>query len=221
MDLLSLEIESLFRSVACSGAVMGDIKNISSKGKSGYFGHYKQYRGLDSGGIVSEKESALESFTPARAAQIQFAEKYQPKAITLTIGGNDTGFSDKIRECISNPLQSCKYATTQLAAGGKEIQNLFDELKATYDAVHAASPRTKVYVVGYPKFVNSDIEICLSTNVLLDKTEREYINQATMYLNDVVEAAARSTGMTYIDIENALEGNELCGRPQPFVNANG
>lgn len=195
-----------FKSVACSGAVIDDLLNTSRS----YPGQGGRIITTDLDSVDTIKLAALSSFTPGRAAQIEFVEKYKPKAITLTIGGNDVGFAEKLADCVISPI-SCTYSVDPAAKRGlfTEIQRAFSTLTGLYDKLHEASPNTKIYVLGYPNFLG-DAETCGINTGLLDNNERSMIKGATAYLNDVIEAAAKHSGVSFVDIQDSLAGKELC-----------
>lgn len=195
-----------YKNVACSGAKFIDISENSSL----YRGQEDRLAALDDQQIIQSKSEALSSFTPGRAAQIEFVEKYKPKAITLTIGGNDVGFAEKLADCVISPI-SCTYSVDPAAKRGlfTEIQRAFSTLTGLYDKLHEASPNTKIYVLGYPNFLG-DAETCGINTGLLDNNERSMIKGATAYLNDVIEAAAKHSGVSFVDIQDSLAGKELC-----------
>ena len=68
--------------------------------------------------------------------------------VTITIGGNDIGFSDFASACVLSTCDSSTsiYATTM----GKINNNLPGALKNLYERVLMDAPNTKVYVIDYP-----------------------------------------------------------------------
>ena len=207
-----------FRSVACSGADANDVGNTVSKGDRAYFlnGHFDQLVDLSNPELESVKEQAAVDFIPGRTAQIDFVSKYKPKVLTIGLGGNDVGFGDKIEECITH-LETCRYAESDASELVRELKdNVYTRFGDILRRIKSASPSTRIYVIGYPQLIG---EGRCNTNVLLDGKEREYISEAIVYLNDTVEAAAASAGVNYIDIEHALDGENLCsGKQYPMIN---
>lgn len=194
--------DEFFKSVACSGALSNDVLDDLDS----YLGHFEQYEGvpaLEKDNLMIE---ALETFTPGRAAQIEFVKKYRPKALTISIGGNDINFSDKLKTCLM-PGPTCSHVVKKIAEG-EEIAGLYGELKELYEELHLASKGTKIYVVGYPQFI-SDLTFC-KPNVHLSNEEREYVRESVSYLNDIIAAAAKDAGVFYVDIEDSLKGKALC-----------
>ncbi|MBL8158863.1 SGNH/GDSL hydrolase family protein [Candidatus Saccharibacteria bacterium] len=213
-----------FKSVACSGALMKDIS-----GSGGYFGQAAEgyiegrLKGVYNDLTIAQLQvDALQDFTPGRTRQINFVEKYQPEIITIGIGGNDAGFEAVLSSCWgshSSPVSSdCWYAGTNNGrmAVAKLIQSSGKKLEALFEKVKRESKLSKVYAIGYPQFVDDELEAedC-PMNVLLSKTERTMIREGVQYLNDYIEFAAYEAGIEYIDIENSLAGYELCGEFYP------
>lgn len=212
--LLSADTGEEFHSLACSGAKTGDVLGIAQGNDGFYRGHFNQI-GQDGAGYAVFADNALESFVAGRAAQYKFIEKYGPKDITVTIGGNDVGFADVLKDCL---LGSCDTATER-ASKALEIRNVFDDLQKTYSRLKEASPRSTLYVLSYPQFISLD-DSC-NPNVPLSYGERVYIREAVSYMNDVIRNAALSRGAVYVDIENALEGKELCSPQRLALAVNG
>lgn len=205
------------KSVACSGAVTGDIIGEDLN----YWGQGKrlQDNSEEPNKIIKviAQTSAVELFIPGRVHQISFAERYRPRMITVGIGGNDVGFMDKLRTCIGT--DTCEWANT---AEGREktaleLKRLYNTLVDTYGALHDASPSSKIYAIGYPRIIDQDGQCDILHGLLLNETERTFMNEGITYINDIVESAAKKVGIAYLDIENTLGNQVLCGPNKPSV----
>lgn len=209
-------------SVACSGAETSDIQG-SSKNTAQYGDYYgqpnsslfgnqdlaprlKSVNGLDTGTMQTQ---ALDDFTPGRIQQVKFVKQYKPKAITLTIGGNDVDFKGMLEMCvIPNACLGDNLVGKQILA--QLLKSEYTRLVQTYTALKNASPTTKIYVVGYPQFVSTGNLTC-PTNVLLNTDARSMMQQAVTYFDQIIKAAAAASGAYYVDIENSLGDHTLCG----------
>lgn len=212
-------------SVACSGA---HVYDVNSSNIDSYEGQYSGVGDPLYGRLhgFSNKDSlevaALNDFIPGRKKQIEFVEKYKPNVITLTMGGNDIGFGDKIAKC-ANPFtleQTCDLATLSGRADfGNTIRNQYEKLSQLYLDLHSASDgKAKIYVLGYPEFINGGANASCGLNIgLLNSHEREMIWQSVIYFNNVIEQAARAAGARYIDIETSLHGGRLCDAGQEYM----
>jgi hypothetical protein len=116
---------------------------------------------------------------------------------------------------------TCKQAvpgSADMSNTAIRIMKLKSKLVETYTSIRNASPSSRVYVVGYPIFVSDRIGDTTDLaeggtcrfNVRLDYSERRLVVEGVKYMNTVIKAAAKEAGIVYVDIENLLEGKNLC-----------
>lgn len=213
-ETMNLSIGDM-KSVACSGARV-DTDYTPSEENEDYHGQGERLAGFK--GEIELKARALSMFTPGRVKQLEFIDKYKPQAITITGGGNDVGFGDVIKSCILSTYYSCSYNSTQpgRAAIGQGIASQYYELMALFSRIRELSPDTRIYIVGYPQFIDGASFFC-APNVPISQNERIMINESVTYLNRVIEAAAINSGVRYIDIEHSLTGHKLCEKGEAYV----
>lgn len=175
---------------------------------------------------------------PGRQKQIEFVEKYKPKIVTLTAGGNDVMFERVIRACVqpigfgSEWTSTCSYAKDddKKVNLANAIIDLRPDLARLYQEILGASGYdTKLYVLGYPVFVDDErtksnyitenIATC-GANVRLNYQERQMVAESTKFLNKIIQSAAREAGAIYISTSNAFGDYKLCGKSSPKA-ANG
>ena len=203
-----------WQSVACSGATAWDVKEHAF---DNYLGQGDRLKGYDYDRL---KTQGLNEFIPGRQKQIEFVKKYQPKVITLTMGGNDVDFGGKLDKCVRK-ITTCEYATVAWREKMRnELARQFTNLSSLYEELSIATEgRAKIYVLGYPIFINGN-PYAKCTNVFnLDNTEREFINNSIIYLNNIIEQAAKKAGVKYIDVENAFGNHRLCDTGTQHVTA--
>lgn len=195
-----------FRSIACSGAKINDIIDPPNS----YLGQDDRLDDKNEDELKAAKANAINTFFPGHIPQLEFVHKYKPKIITLTIGGNNVAFEDKLNDCL-NPLTTCSRSSydIQRTRDGMEILAQYADLKKLYTKLHDASPTSKIYVLGYPKFADAQTHSC-AENVSFDQDELNYIDNSLRYMNEVIAAAARDAGVTYVDIQESMEGKTLC-----------
>lgn len=214
-----------WNTVACSGAHSWDINALNSnvykgQGKGGQEGGKPRLEGYSNWSEL--KTRAINEFIPGRQKQIEFVKKYKPKAITLTMGGNDIGFGDKITACagITSP-GTCDIAAESGKSGlANEIRDQYDNLKDLYTKLYDASGRqSKIYVLGYPQFINGAQNASCSGGSIfqLNSEERNMIENSITYFNNVVEQAANASGVKYINTESSLGGHRLCDSGKKYV----
>jgi lysophospholipase L1-like esterase len=199
-----------YHSVACSGATTDDIVNTSPT----YIGQAKKYDGtsrilLDGAGLST---GYLDNFSQGYLDQLDFVKTYRPQTITVSIGGNDMGFSNILKTCV-NPLTTNRtcYSTYE---DRLELINLinnavFPNLVKTYKAIgSASSANTRIYAIGYPQIALAGGNC--GDNVALNKDELVFSQQIVNYLDSVIEQAAAKAGIYYVDTQNAFDGHRLC-----------
>src|SRR5689334_7687829 len=76
------------------------------------------------------------------------------KVVTLTIGGNDIGFSSIAKDCFSATSPTGSPCKDKYTAGGTDqvsqrIQNTALKVASVLQGIHSRSPDAKVYVVNY------------------------------------------------------------------------
>lgn len=207
-----------WQTVACSGALIRD----SLWDDPDYLGQDGRLDGFADSEQM--KATALNEFIPGRQKQIEFVKKYKPKVITLTMGGNDVGFADKVSLCL-RPIASISQTCRVASAEGRyklerQILDQYENLKSLYENLYEASGlQAKIYVLSYPQFINESIAGKCSNTAMLDLDERRMIVNATELINNVIEQAARSAGVKYIDIEDSLSGGRLCDENQEYMTA--
>jgi lysophospholipase L1-like esterase len=213
-SMSSLDMTSM-KNVACSGATTNDVigDEILYFGQNGRLGADKLDLN-DADKTLSKNEAKL-SFIPGRIHQEIFVSEYQPKVITIGIGGNDVGFIDKLNACIGIDICSWASSAEDKEQTAIEIKNLYDKLVQTYQKIHTNSPTSKILAVGYPLVVD-DIGYCsLLLGNLLDSTERRFMNEGVMYINQVIESASREVGIGYVGVQNSFGNQALCGSTKP------
>lgn len=157
------------------------------------------------------QSDALDLFLPGRITQESFVKTYQPKIITVGIGGNDVGFADKLQACLGP--DTCSWAATidGREKTAVEMKGLFNKLVSTYQTLKDDSPDAKIYAIGYPRFIEVDGTCSSLRELLLDRTEREFIDEGVVYLNQIIEAAAKKVGIKYISIADSYGNHKICG----------
>lgn len=230
----------LFHSVACSGAVIhnvvGGAKNgtVDYPANEGVFADANNQYGNDFFGLLGR-------WQPGRIKQLDRLDSTvfggytvsepKPEVITLGIGGNDAGFGNTILACAMPG--TCKQAVAGSIDSSNlaiRLMNLKPKLVDTYKKLKSASPESRVYVHGYPIFVSSregdlvdvvDGGTC-QVNVRLDFKERQLVVEGVKYMNQIAQSAAQEAGVVYVDIENILDGTNLCsGAEQSDMTVNG
>ncbi|QKW05692.1 SGNH/GDSL hydrolase family protein [Streptomyces sp. NA04227] len=124
--------------------------------------------------------------------------------VSITIGGNDAGFSDVMTTCILQSESTCVARVNEAKAFANN--QLPGKLDQVYSAITGRAPSAHVVVLGYPRFYKLGGG-CLAG---LTETERAAINSGADVLNSVVAKRAADHGFTYADVTGNFSGHEIC-----------
>lgn len=124
--------------------------------------------------------------------------------VTVTIGGNDIGFSSLIAQCTLSACASALDATRATLA-----TFLGPRLDAAYAAIEQAAPDARVVVLGYPRLFSS--ASCLGTTGI-SSTERTKANQLADALDALTAARAAAAGFSYQSALGPFTGHAVCSR---------
>ncbi|WP_055585170.1 SGNH/GDSL hydrolase family protein [Peterkaempfera griseoplana] len=124
--------------------------------------------------------------------------------ISITIGGNDAGFSEVMSTCVLDTQSACLSAV----AGARSFISgaLPARLDATYAAIRAKAPRAHVVVLGYPRMYRIG-GLCL---LGIGDTRRSAVNAAADDLAAVTAKRAADAGFTFVDVRGVFSGHEIC-----------
>jgi Tol biopolymer transport system component len=128
------------------------------------------------------------------------------KYATISIGGNDAGFSSVITECAQPALFSnCNGAVNTAQS---YIQNtLPGRLNLVYDEIRERAPNAVVAAVGYPRLFNG--EDC-NAGTFFSGDEMTRLNQTADMLASVTRGRALAHGFTFVDARAAFLGHAVC-----------
>jgi lysophospholipase L1-like esterase len=125
--------------------------------------------------------------------------------VTITIGGNDAGFSNVIINC------ALYYFTCGSAIGeaNEFIKNkLPGLLETTYKDIRAKATTAKVVVLGYPKLFTKEGKTC-NVNFLTSGNEKK-MNESAELLDSVIKGRAEASKFTFVNPTSAFESHEVC-----------
>jgi lysophospholipase L1-like esterase len=124
--------------------------------------------------------------------------------VSITIGGNDVGFSSVMETCVLNSTSTCQSA---VSAGVKYVDDtLPGQLDTTLADIRAHAPNAKVVVVGYPDFYDLSASLCLG----LSSADHQALDNGVSDLDAALKTAAAANNDTFADVRSAFSGHELC-----------
>jgi lysophospholipase L1-like esterase len=125
--------------------------------------------------------------------------------VSITIGGNDVGFSSVMQTCVLDSDSACLNAINTATTQAKTI--LPGRLADTFAAIRQAAPSAHVVVLGYPELYDLGHSwYCPG----LSGTDRSALNNAADLLDTQISTAAHNAGDTFADVRGNFHGHELC-----------
>jgi lysophospholipase L1-like esterase len=135
--------------------------------------------------------------------------------VSVTIGGNDAGFSRVVAEC-AKPAWAADCGRHVSDAKRFMREALPARLEALLAAIRRRAPQATVVVLSYPRLFRG--EDC-DPETFFTPREMERMNSAADLLRAKLRSAARSAkpGFRYRDAIPAFERHPLCS-PRPWLN---
>jgi lysophospholipase L1-like esterase len=125
--------------------------------------------------------------------------------VTITIGGNDAGFSNVIINCALY-FFTCGSAISEADEFiQKKLPGL---LETTYKDVRAKATTAKIVVLGYPKLFTKEGATC-NVNFLTSGNEKK-MNESAVLLDGVIRARAEAAKFTFVNPTAPFESHEVC-----------
>ena len=156
----------------------------------GYTLSFEACSGAKTGEVISKQLGTLSSST---------------SLVTITIGGNDAGFSNVIINC------ALYYFTcgSAISEANTFIKNkLPGLLETTYKDIRAKATTATVVVLGYPKLFTAEGKTC-NVNFLTSGNEKK-MNESAELLDSVIKGRAEAQKFTFVNPTKPFESHEVC-----------
>jgi len=133
--------------------------------------------------------------------------------VTVTVGGNDAGFSDVITTCTLGSDSDC---VNRVNTAKAYVNNTLPALLTnTYNAIKAKAPGARLVVLSYPRFYT----VPGSCWVGLSDTKRTAINSGADALASVTQSRAASAGGTFVDVRPSFAGHNICSSAGDYLHS--
>jgi lysophospholipase L1-like esterase len=133
--------------------------------------------------------------------------------VSLTIGGNDIGFSEVAESCITiNPFSHpCldKYDAGGVDQLKARIEATAPKVAAVLQGIHTRSPLAKIYVVNYPAIFPETGSGCWP-QMPLGFQDVPYLRATEQRLNSMLATQAAANGATVVNWYGASIGHDAC-----------
>jgi len=159
--------------------------------QKGYTLNFKACSGATTSTVTNSQLSAVTSTT---------------KYVTLSVGGNDAGFSSVITECAQPGWMSDCDGSINTAQSF--INNtLPGRLNTLYASIDSRAPNAVVVVTGYPRIFQG--EDC-NAGTWFSPSEETRLNQTADLLNAKLSAAASAKGFKFANPTSRFIGHAVC-----------
>ena len=132
--------------------------------------------------------------------------------VSITIGGNDVGFSNIMETCALQGTSACVAAVQQ--AENFANASLPGLLDTTYNGIRSHAPNATVVVLDYPVFYQLGT-FCIG----LSATSHAKIDEGINMLDGIESAAAARHGFVFADVRNIFVGHQLCSGGTKWLHA--
>jgi lysophospholipase L1-like esterase len=125
--------------------------------------------------------------------------------VSITIGGNDAGFSSVMETCVLESTSSCLNAVS--TAETFVTDQLPAKLDATLRTIRTYAPAARIVVLGYPDLYDLSKS---STCIGLSTKDRTALNWGANALDSALATAAAGNGDTFADVRGEFASHEIC-----------
>lgn len=136
------------------------------------------------------------------------------KLVTLSVGGNDVGFS--------TILQFCGVDTCNTAAYRRQLRDSIDNQRPSliklYRAIRSRAPSAKVIVTGYPHMFPATPNEQSCGKLRPWRGEQDFLRAETEHMNSIIYSATKAAGVSFVGIADAFSGHEVCGNYGEWIN---
>lgn len=134
--------------------------------------------------------------------------------ISMSIGGNDVGFGNVIKDCVLYGTSTC---VSEINDAENQARNtLPGQLDALYSAIQGRSPNARVVIMDYPRFYDTSGWFCIG----LSDTARNKINEGADVLAEVTQTVAGNHGFAFGDVRPAFANDhEICDGSSSWLHS--
>jgi lysophospholipase L1-like esterase len=188
---------------------------------------FAEYRDATCSGARTDHMTAAQNVSPGPNPPQLDSLSADTELVTLSIGGNDIGFSDLALDCVSAlPFGSpCRDRYTR---GGDQISARIaataPKVAAVLQGIHARSPLAKVLVVNYSAIFPHSGNGCWP-RMPVTPADVRWLREKQVQLNAMLATQATANGATIVDVYGASVGRDACAGSgtrwvEPYIPGN-
>lgn len=129
--------------------------------------------------------------------------------VTLTLGGNDAGFSSIVTAAASNISYLDRSNKLEKALDKIDFEHIYTDLKKTYRQIYdSAGKQAAIIVAGYPTLISESGSI-----LFFDPSEANMMNEVVRKFNSGIEEAVNdckneNINIYFVSVEDKFKGHE-------------
>jgi len=187
-----------------SGVGAGDYISSSGSCDRSTLAYPEQWAGVNAPGSFVSVACSGATTADVLSSQVS-ALSASTTLVSITIGGNDAGFSSVMETCVFLPTRLCLNAVA--AAESFIATQLPGRLDQTLQTIAADAPNATIVVLDYPDLYDlSKSGTCIG----LSTSDRIALDQGADELDGAIQAAALANGDTFADVRGQFAGHEIC-----------
>jgi lysophospholipase L1-like esterase len=188
---------------------------------------FAEYRDATCSGARTDHMTVTQNVTPGPNPPQFNSLSAETQLVTLSIGGNDIGFSDLAQDCVSVlPFGSpCRDRYTR---GGDQITARINatapKVAAVLQGIHSRSPGARVLVVNYSAIFPHSGNGCWP-RMPVTPADVRWLREKQVQLNGMLAQQASANGAAIVDVYSASVGRDACAGSgtrwvEPYVPGN-
>lgn len=126
--------------------------------------------------------------------------------VTLTVGGNDAGFTSVLTRC-ALPTWVARCGPPVRRARAIVERELPARLDGLYRELRRRAPAARVVVAGYPRLFNG---LDCGPFTFFSRDDQRLLDGASDLLRSTLRRRARSVGFAFADVTPAFRGHAVC-----------
>jgi lysophospholipase L1-like esterase len=189
---------------------------------------FAEYRDATCSGAETDDMFAPQNVSPGGPNPPQLDSlSADTQLVTLTIGGNDIGFSDLAQDCVA-VLPFGSPCRDQYTRGGDQISARIaataPKVDAVLDAIRLRSPLAKVLVVNYSAIFPHSGSGCWPRMPVTPR-DVSWLRSKHLELNSMLATQASDNGAVLVDVYGASAGRDACAGSgtrwvEPYIPGN-
>jgi lysophospholipase L1-like esterase len=178
---------------------------------------FAEFRDASCSGAKTDHMTAPQGVTPGPNPPQFDRLTADTAAVTLTIGGNDIGFSSIAEDCFVTQPSTGSPCKDRYTAGGQDeisrrIAEAAPKVASVLQGIAARSPQARTYVVNYSAIFPHEGGGCYP-QMPVAEGDVAYLRAKQEELNAMLATQAAAAGAELVDVYAASAGHSACALP--------